>query len=100
MNDLEPIEEGLVRVLKNSARNVRESIAGWFPAFVALPMPRIALQLSGLDSATARAMDALGPAFADQIGATGFLIGERLIELCCRELVDLFPSSHEDYPCR
>jgi hypothetical protein len=98
VDDLEPIAKRLVRVLENRARNVRETVARLRRTLVALPMPRIALQLSGLRSATAGAMNALRPSLTDQIGATGFLIGKRCVELCRGQLVDLFPSSHGPVP--
>ena len=47
VDDLEPVAERLIRVLKNRARNMRETVAGLGRALVALPMPRIALQLGG-----------------------------------------------------
>jgi hypothetical protein len=40
-------------------------------------------------------MDALWPTLSNQIGATGFLIRKRLIELCRRQLVDVFFGGHD-----
>jgi hypothetical protein len=65
VNDAEPIFERLIRVLKNRAGKVGEAIGRVRGALVALPMPRITLQLSRFYSATARAMDALWPPLAD-----------------------------------
>src|SRR5450759_2633606 len=95
--DLEPITKRLVRVLEYCAREMREAIGRMGgAALIALPVPRIALQLSNrLCSATAWTMDALGPSLADKISAAGFLIRECLIELCRRQLVDVFFGGHD-----
>lgn len=98
VDDAKPVFEGLIRVLEDRPGDVREAIGRFLGALVALPMPRVTLQLSRLYSATARAMDAFRPTLTDQIGATGFLIRERLIELCGGQLVDVFPGSHGRVP--
>jgi hypothetical protein len=96
-DDLKPITKRLVRVLEYRAREMREAIGRMGgAALIALPVPRIALQLSNrLCSATAWTMDALWPTLSNQIGATGFLIRKRLIELCRRQLVDVFFGGHD-----
>jgi hypothetical protein len=48
---------------------VRETVAGLRGAFVALPVPGVALQFGDVLSATAGAFNALRPSLADQIGA-------------------------------
>jgi hypothetical protein len=98
VSDLKPIPQGFVRVFEDRARKVREAIGRVLGTLVALPMPRIALQRSRLRSATARAMHPLGPSFPDQIGAAGFLIRERLIELRRSQLVDVFYGRHGSVP--
>jgi len=85
VSDFKPLAKRLIRVLKNRARNMRETIAGCGRALVALPRPGAIRQLVGLLCATARAADAIGPAARDQIGATGFLVREHLVK---------FPSGH------
>src|SRR5579863_3504026 len=98
VNDPEPVFERLIGVLKDRAGDVREAIGRVLGALIALPMPRIALQFCGLYSATTRAMNALGPAFTDQIGAASVLIRERLIELRRRQLVNMFFGRHDAFP--
>jgi hypothetical protein len=94
VNNAEPIFEGLIRVLKDRAGKVREAIRRGGRANVALPMPRITLQLSRLYSATARAMDAFWPPLADQIGTTGLLIRKGRVELSGGQLVDVLSGGH------
>ena len=94
VDNAKPILQRLIGVLKDCACNVRETVARLRGALVALPVPRIVLQLSGLRRATAGAMDAFRPSLADQISAAGFLIREKLVELCRRQLVDLLFGCH------
>jgi hypothetical protein len=98
VNDAKPIAERLIRVLKDRASNVREAIAALRSALVALPMPRVALQLRGVLSSTARAADTLGPSLTDQIGATGILIREVMLELCNAQLVNGLLGRHGSIP--
>jgi hypothetical protein len=95
VDDLEPITKRLVSVLKNGPRYVREAIGRVLGALVALPVEGVTFQLAGVRSPTARAMHALGPSLADKISAAGFLIRECLIELCRRQLVDVFFGGHD-----
>jgi len=98
VSDLEPIAKRLIRVLKNRSCDVREAIGRVFRALVALPMPRVALQLRGILGATARTADAFGPAFADKISAARFFIREELLELRGGKLVDVLFGSHGPVP--
>jgi hypothetical protein len=98
VNNAEPIFERLIRVLENCARNVRETIAGLRRAFVALPVPRIALQFCDTLSATARASNALRPSLADQIGAASLFVREMSVELGGGKLVNRLAGSHWSSP--
>jgi hypothetical protein len=98
VNDAKPVFERFIRVLENCARNVRETVAGLRGAFVALPMPRVALQLSGVLSATAGAFNALRPSLADQIGAASLFVREMLVELGGGKLVNRLAGSHWSNP--
>jgi hypothetical protein len=100
VDDAEPVAQRLIRVFKDRAGNVREAIAGLRSALVALPVPRITLQLSGVLSAAARAADALRPAFADKIGATGVLIGKHRLELADGHLMNLLGLLCSGHGCR
>jgi len=88
VSNLEPVAERLVCVLKNRARNMRETIAAFGRALITLPRPRPIRQFVGLLSAAARAANAIGPAARDQIGAARFLIREHLVELAGGHLMD------------
>jgi hypothetical protein len=90
VRDSEPILEGLIRVLKDCAGQVREAIAGVRGASVALPMPRIALQLGGSNCAAARATDAFWPAARDQVSNAIVLGLKERIELLGGQLVNGF----------
>src|ERR1019366_8796631 len=69
VSDLEPVPQGLVRVLENSASNVRETIAGRAAGGAGRALPMVpGSQRIDLRIATAGAMDALRPAASDQIG--------------------------------
>src|SRR5208282_632074 len=81
VHDPEPLPERLVRVLEDRPGDVRETIASLRSALVALPTPRMPLQFGGVFGTTARATDTLGPATANQIGATGFFVGKHSLEL-------------------
>src|SRR5450759_172275 len=98
VDDLEPVAEIDFGVLENGPRYVREAIRCVRGALVALPVEGVGFQLAGVRSPTAWAMHALRPSFSDQIGTAGFLIRERLIELCRRQLVDVFCSRHGPVP--
>src|SRR6266446_2786732 len=101
MNHAEPVSQRLIRVLKDRARNVREAITALWGALVALPMPGVALQFGGFGSATARAMDAFGPSFANKVSAASILIREHGLKLADGQLMDLLGllgSGHNGSP--
>ena len=98
VDDAEPIFERLVRVLENCASNVRETVAGLRGTFVALPVPRIALQFGDVLSATAGAFNALRPSLADQIGAASLFVREMSVELGGGKLVNRLTGSHWSSP--
>lgn len=99
VGDLEPIAEGLVRVLEYGPGDMGEPIAVW-GALLALPMPLAGWQVVDPRIATARAANAFRPSAGNQISLTGFLIWEHGVELGAGELVDglgLF-AGHSGFP--
>jgi len=90
VNDAEPLTERLVRILEDRAGQVGEAVIGFRGrTFIAQPIPAHRAVFFDLRVAAARASNALGPAMADQIGATGVLIGESRLPLGDGHLVDL-----------
>jgi hypothetical protein len=87
MDDAIPFAQGLVRVLKNRAGNVREAIGGLRRAIIALPPVRHCSERLGIGSA-ARALDAFRPTARDQVRLASVLIGERRLELRDRHLMN------------
>jgi len=87
MDDLEPIAERLVGVLKNSPDQDRKPIAVR-GALRALPMPLAGSEIIDLRIAASRTMDAIGPAPSLQIGFAGILMREKGVELGGGKLVD------------
>src|SRR6185437_6992743 len=92
VDDAKPVAERLIRVFEDGPGDMGEAVGGLRSAVVALPVPRIALQL-GHVRATAGAFDALGPTPPDKVGATGVLIGEHGLELLGRKLLDRFGAT-------
>ena len=92
VNDLKPLPQRLVGVLKDRARNVGEAIARRLATLVALPVQRIALQFGNV-SAAARAFNAFRPAPPDQIGAASVLVREHALEVGGGKLVDRLRSA-------
>src|ERR1700733_3475204 len=77
MNDFEPLAQGLVGVLEDRPGNMGEPIALIRGAGVALPLEGHGPDRKDLHSATARAIDAIGPATGDQVPLAGVLIPDR-----------------------
>lgn len=101
MDDFEPVPQIDVRVLENGADKVREPISAPLPAVRALPFPLHSFERINPIAATARAMDALGPAVADQVGIAGILVGKHRLELGDGHLDDLpwlLRSGHDGSP--
>jgi hypothetical protein len=73
MRDLEPVPQGLVRVLEDCADQNREPIAVW-GTLLALPMPLAGFEFIDGGIATARANRPLGPAAGFQIPFAGVLV--------------------------
>src|SRR5665811_2263910 len=80
VDDLEPVAEIDFGVLENGPRYVREAIGRVRGTSIAMPFEGHRTDGKDPHIATARAMHTLGPSLANQIGAAGFLIRERLIE--------------------
>jgi len=98
VHNFEPVAERLVSVFKDRPGDVGEPIAGLRSAIVALPVPRIAFQFGNLSPA-AGTTDAFGPAAPDEIGATGFFVGEHALEIDDGELMDwLGLPGHDGLP--
>jgi hypothetical protein len=90
VRDSVPILQRLIRVLKDCAGQVREAIARLGGALIALPMPRVALQLGRLRRPTTRANDALWPSAHDQIRNTIILCLKHRVELRGGQLMNGF----------
>jgi hypothetical protein len=100
VGDSVPVFQRLIRVFKDCAGQVREAIAGFWGALVALPMPWVALQLGWLWRAATRADDTLRPAPNDQIRNAVVLSLKERIELWRCQLVDCFwvgGTSHNEF---
>ena len=90
MDDAEPCLEGHIRVFEHGADRHRKSIE------------RLVMRSIGhFIVATARAADAIGPAFAREIGATGILIREQRLKLRDGHLfgdLGLLGAGHDGLP--
>jgi hypothetical protein len=98
MGDAKPITKRLFRVLKNRARQGRETVALWC-ALAALPMEGlVARRIVEVRIATARAMDAFRPAPRYEVAERGFLVTKREagLELGRRHLRDWFRALCHD----
>ena len=92
MGDAEPIAKRLLRVLKNRARQGRETVALW-RAFAALPVEGfVARRIVEVRIAAARAMNAFRPAARHEVPERGFFVTKREtgLELGRRHLRDWF----------
>lgn len=91
MGNLVPIPQGLVRILENCTRQVRETVARRTAGGAGGALPVVAgSQRIDLRIAAARAMDTLRPAPGDQIGDAIVLGDEHGVKLGTGELVDGF----------
>lgn len=89
VDDLEPLPQRLVGVLKDRPCQVREAIALVWRALIALPLKWHRSDRKNLGSATARADNrALRPAARNEIRFARFLIGKHVLELAFGHLVD------------
>src|ERR1700730_2986207 len=96
MNDTIPVAKRLIGILEYCASEMGKTIALW-GASITLPMPWFSGDRINLLSPATRAADAVWPALADEISATGFLMREHPFELGDGQLMDLralFCSSH------
>jgi len=93
VNDLEPLPQRLVRILKDGPGDMREAIGGHGSTFVALPVERLPDQ-GGRISAAARAFNAIRPAARYQVSLASFLIGESRLELRNGHLMNWFRAAH------
>lgn len=103
MDDFEPITQGLVCVLEDGPRYMGEPITGPLDALtlVALPLEGHGADRKDLHIATARAIDAFGPAPGNQIAGTMLLVGKHRLKLAVGHLVDwLRTLGHDGSPYR
>lgn len=92
VDDFEPVTERLVCVFEDRPGDMRKPITVR-GALLALPMPPARLEVIDLGIAAPGAMHAIGPPTRDQIGFTGFFVGEGRVELRGAHLVDGLRSS-------
>ena len=90
MGDSIPILQRLIRVLKDCAGQVREAVARFRRALVALPMPWVALQFGRFWGPATRAHDAVWPAAHNKICNAIVLSLKHRVELRDGQLVDGF----------
>ena len=88
VNDAEPLAKRLVSVLKNRARYMRETIARFWRALIALPVPRAIRKFMRIGSATTRASDAVRPPPRNKISAARIFVWEHLFEFRDAHLVN------------
>lgn len=93
VNDLEPVPQIDLGILKNRPDKVGEAVSAALPAIRAFPLKFHGGERISLRRAAARAMNALRPAVCDQIVVASFLAREKLVELGCRQLVRFLSHS-------
>jgi hypothetical protein len=89
VDDLKPVPQIDLRILKNGADKVREAISTALTAVRAFPLKFHRFERIDVRRATARAVDALRPAICDQVVVTSFLVREKLVETGRRKLLSL-----------
>lgn len=90
VDDAEPLAQGLIRVLKDRAGDVREAVVGaGRRASVAEPVPSHCPVRFDFGIAAARASDEFRPAVLSEIEAARVFVRESLFPLPDRHLVDL-----------
>jgi hypothetical protein len=103
VDDPEPLPQVNIRVFKNCADEVREPISPALPAIGTFPFPFHGFERIDAITATAGAMDALGPPIANQIGVAGVFVREHGLKLTdghLHDLAGLFCSGHDGSPYR
>jgi hypothetical protein len=92
VENLEPNQERVFRVLVNRSRDEREPIGVSAPAIGirALPMPRLGEAVDIIWSLAARARYAIRPTMLREIGPAGILIREESVKLTHRHLASEF----------
>jgi hypothetical protein len=101
MHDLEPLAKRLVRVLKNGARDMRETITRALDrlTLIALPFEGHGADRENLGIAAPGANHTIRPASRYEVSRTGGLIGKARLELAFRHLVDwLRTLGHDGLP--
>ena len=88
MDDAEPYTEINVCVLEDGANKVGKPIRRAYAAIHALPFVSLGFQLDDMQRAAAGAVNAILPAFLDQIRIASRFIGEHCLELWNGELLD------------
>src|SRR5258706_16279919 len=96
MNDAEPLPKIDIRVFEDRTGDVGEPISAALTAVRAFPFEFHGLERIDALRATARAIDAIGPAVRDQVLVASRLVRKHLLKLTVRELVDLL--SHDASP--
>ena len=102
VDDLEPLPKIDIRIFEDGPDEVGEPIGAPLTAIRAFPLEWHRLERINARAATARAVDALGPAIADQIAVTGFLIRKHPLKLTDGHLDDLLGllTGHDTSPHR
>jgi hypothetical protein len=89
VSDAKPVLQRLVGVLEDRPRDVGEAIASRAARSAGGALP-VKARLEGIDLeiAAARAMDPVRPTAGDQVGPASFLVGESILELADRHLMN------------
>jgi hypothetical protein len=96
VNNLEPVEEIDLGILKNGADKVREAISTALTAIWALPLKFHGGERIDVCRATARAMNALRPAAADKVIVASLFVRKEPVEIPRGQL--LYLLSHNASP--
>jgi hypothetical protein len=102
VQNFEPYQERIFRILVNRSRDEREAIGVTAPAISVgtFPMPRLRKAVDVIRSLAARAFNALRPAMLSEISPASIFVREKTVELAHRHLRRKFrlmriPFAHE-----
>ena len=98
VDDLEPVFQGLVRVLEDRSDQNREPIAARLGALGTLPMEGPVSHRINVDIPATRAMDAVGPAPQNEVVFAGILIREHVTKLLICKLFYRLDAGHIGLP--
>ncbi len=89
-----PLTKALVRVLKDRARDVRETISAALAAIRAFPLKRHGAERIDIAAIATRAANAIGPTMRNQIGRARIFVREHLLKLRDGHLLNAGHGDH------